>query len=200
MKHGSKTCWHWASAALLLAAMAMGPASGAGRAQKPAPKKPANELMLAGLRPGRDTLGAAKKMYGEEFRAMDSDDANAWTWNDACHHRALRVEGDDKGVIQVLGLEESHLMIPCRQEMMHTLRGDTWKTGHGLTIGDPRSKVIALYGEPGSSGPSTGEGQDLEMLYYAFDWAGSDVPQVMEVYCDRETGRVAHITLSYPSL
>jgi hypothetical protein len=38
------------------------------------------------------------------------------------------------------------------------------------------------------------------MLYYAFDWAGADVPQVMEVYCDTTTGRVVEITLSAPSL
>jgi hypothetical protein len=180
--------------------VAMGPAHSAGGRQKPTPKKPGNELMLAGLRPGRDTLDAAKKMYGAEFRVMESDDAEAWTWNDTCHHRALRVEGDNKGVIQVLALEESRLMTPCRKGMIEALRSETWRTGRGLSIGDPKTKVMVLYGEPGSRGPSTDEGRDLEMLYYAFDWAGSDVPQVMEVYCDRETGRVAQITLSYPSL
>ncbi|HEV2101325.1 MAG TPA: hypothetical protein VGR58_00970 [Candidatus Acidoferrum sp.] len=42
------------------------------------------------------------------------------------------------------------------------------------------------------------------MWYYAFDWAGADVPQVMEVLCTRETdgkpGRVVEITLAGPSL
>jgi hypothetical protein len=200
LKHGSKIFLLWGSAALVLAGMAMGSAGGGGRGQKPGLKKPSNELMLAGLRPGRDTLETAKRMYGGEFRIMDSDDAHAWAWIDTCRHRTLRVEGDNKGVIQVLGLEESQMMAPCRPGMTQSLHSDTWKTGRGLSIGDLRSKVIGLYGEPGSSGPSTGEGRDLEMLYYAFDWAGSDVPQVMEVYCDRATGRVAHLTLSYPSL
>jgi hypothetical protein len=37
-------------------------------------------------------------------------------------------------------------------------------------------------------------------MFYAFDWAGSDVPQVMEVLCERATGRVVEITLAFPSL
>jgi hypothetical protein len=42
------------------------------------------------------------------------------------------------------------------------------------------------------------------LLYYAFDWAGPDVPQVMEVLCtaqkDGEPGRVVEITLAAASL
>jgi hypothetical protein len=42
------------------------------------------------------------------------------------------------------------------------------------------------------------------LWYYAFDWAGADVPQVMEVLCTREAdgkpGRVVEITLAGPSL
>jgi hypothetical protein len=37
-------------------------------------------------------------------------------------------------------------------------------------------------------------------MFYMFDWAGSDVPQVMEVSCDKETGRVVEIMLAFPSL
>jgi hypothetical protein len=42
--------------------------------------------------------------------------------------------------------------------------------------------------------------RELELLYYAFDWAGSDVPQVMEISCERSTGKVLEITLAFPSL
>jgi hypothetical protein len=41
---------------------------------------------------------------------------------------------------------------------------------------------------------------ELEYLYYSFDWAGQGVPQVMEIYCARDTGRVLEITLAFPSL
>jgi hypothetical protein len=61
-----------------------------------------------------------------------------------------------------------------------------------------------LYGQPGSRGPSTKDGQQLELLYYAFDWAGPDVPQVMAVLCtpgsNAKPGRVVEITLMAPSL
>ena len=42
------------------------------------------------------------------------------------------------------------------------------------------------------------------MLYYAFDWAGPDVPQVMEVLCtvgnEGKPGVVVEITLAASSL
>ena len=64
--------------------------------------------------------------------------------------------------------------------------------------------VLKLYGEPDSRSPSTKDGQPLELWYYAFDWAGADVPQVMEVLCTREAegkpGQVVEITLAGPSL
>ena len=84
--------------------------------------------------------------------------------------------------------------------------GATWKwlTGHGLLIGSSCSRTFELYGQPGSRGPSTKDGQQLELLYYAFDWAGPDVPQVMAVLCtpgsSAKPGRVVEITLMAPSL
>jgi hypothetical protein len=41
---------------------------------------------------------------------------------------------------------------------------------------------------------------DLDRMNYQFSWAGSDVPQVMELLCARDTGRVVEITLAFPSL
>jgi hypothetical protein len=64
--------------------------------------------------------------------------------------------------------------------------------------------VVQLYGAPDSRSPSTKGGRQLELLYYAFDWAGADVPQVMEVACTVKEGlppgRVVEITLAAPSL
>jgi len=69
---------------------------------------------------------------------------------------------------------------------------------------DACSRVTDIYGKPDSRSPSTRGGQQLELLYYAFDWAGPDVPQVMEVLCtpqkDGMPGRVVEITLAGPSL
>jgi len=73
-----------------------------------------------------------------------------------------------------------------------------WGTGKGLKVCDAKSKAYSIYGEPSSVSPSTKNGQPLELLYYTFDWAGPDVPQVMEVVCtapkDGTPGRVVEIT------
>ena len=62
------------------------------------------------------------------------------------------------------------------------------------------SSSCAVYGEPDSRGPSTRQDEETEFLYYAFDWAGSEVPQVLEVTCNQKTGRVVQITLAAQSL
>jgi len=88
----------------------------------------------------------------------------------------------------------------CRAESSRA----RWSTGHGLALGDSSERVIALYGQPGTRGPSTEGKQKLELFYYAFDWAGPDVPQVMTVLCtpanEGKPGRVVEITLAAPSL
>jgi hypothetical protein len=69
---------------------------------------------------------------------------------------------------------------------------------------DSTGRVISLYGKPDSRSPSTKADQRLELLYYAFDWAGPDVPQVMEALCtvehDGKPGRVVEIALAASSL
>ena len=79
-----------------------------------------------------------------------------------------------------------------------------WDSGRGLAAERLASRLRELYGEPDSRSPSTKDGQQLELLYYAFDWAGPDVPQVMEVLCtaarNGKPGRVVEITLAAPSL
>ncbi|HWY45642.1 MAG TPA: hypothetical protein VNX66_19270 [Candidatus Sulfotelmatobacter sp.] len=93
-------------------------------------------------------------------------------------------------------------MVDCYEK--GSTRPPLLATGLGLTTFDSVSKVIALYGEPDSRSPSTKNGQPLELLYYAFDWAGPDVPQVMEVVCTAEKegkpGQVVEITLAAGSL
>lgn len=182
-----------------LAVMASPPGAGA---QTPVSSKRANELTLAGLRPGRSVLAEADARYKTKHR-VSGPSAEVPEWVDLCNRRLLRLEVEGKGVIQAvtvssLGLED----IPgdCSKKAYFAGVKELWKTGRGLKLGDPRDRIIELYGEPNSSGPSTKHDRELELLFYAFDWAGSDVPQVLEVSCDRATGRVVEITLAYPSL
>ena len=112
----------------------------------------------------------------------------------------MRIETDAKGVIQTVTLFRQDWPGDCGRKTEGSVPGSPWKTGRGLALRDSKQRVIELYGEPNSMSPSVGHGQELELLFYAFDWAGSDVPQVMEVTCDRASGQVIEITLAFPSL
>jgi hypothetical protein len=167
----------------------------------PAPKikkDRAYELTLARLRPGRDGSFRARSLYTDNVAT--SEDKRQFTWNDWCNKEQLIVELDDsQKILTVRVIEARGLPGDCDK-----IRPNPWKTGHGLRLGDAASRVVELYGEPDSRSPSTKGNEQLELLYYAFDWAGPDVPQVMEVLCtpekDGKPGRVVEITLAAPSL
>jgi hypothetical protein len=160
----------------------------------------ANELLLAGLRPGRDTLAIAQRRFKSK-KLAESEESGFKEWRDACSGRAIRVELDPKFVIQLitvttLGLKEG----ACGDRPGDFLDPKNWATGQGLRVGDSQDQVFAVYGEPKSTSPSSKYGEELELLVYQFDWAGADVPQVLEVLCARDTGRVVEMTLAFPSL
>jgi hypothetical protein len=159
-----------------------------------------NETLLAGLRPGRDTFAVAEKRFKLKNLAGNQD-SGIKEWRDDCSGRSIRLELDAKSTIQsititTLGFQEGK----CSDKRVEFLDPKNWVTGVGLRIGDPQDRIIDYYGEPNSSGPAAKNGQELELMSYQFDWAGSDVPQVMEVLCARDTGRVVEITLAFPSL
>ncbi|MGH9681776.1 MAG: hypothetical protein ACRD4Y_17655 [Candidatus Acidiferrales bacterium] len=159
-----------------------------------------NETLLAGLRPGRDTLAMAEKRFHRRELVAGGDSANR-EWRDACSGRGIRLELDAKSVVQSITISTLETQAgSCSDRPADFLEAKNWVTGRGLRIGDSQDRVTAIYGEPNSSGPASKNGHDLALMYYQFDWAGSDVPQVMEVLCARDSGRVVEITLAYPSL
>ncbi len=169
--------------------------------QKHAAKKVAhraNELTLAGLRPGRDRLSRAVRLYHNIDPKSSTNDSQT-VWLDPCRKQLLAIDFDAGKKIRVIRAGAVNLTADCV-----AVPPSPWKTGRGLRVGDPAEKVVQLYGEPDSRSPSTKGGQPLELWYYAFDWLGPDVPQVMEVLCtkekDGEPGRVVEITLAAPSL
>ena len=160
-----------------------------------------NETLLAGLRPGRDTFAVAEKRLKPKEISDELDIRRSKEWRDACSGRSIRLDIDAKSVIQsvtltTVGKQEGK----CSDRRPDFLDPKFWLTGLGLRMGDSQDRVVALYGEPNSSGPATKNGLELDLMYYQFDWAGSDVPQVMEILCARDTGRVVEITLAFPSL
>jgi hypothetical protein len=191
----------WLSVSWVLAAAitwASGARSASGAPQDAAHRN--NETLLAGLRPGRDAVAVAEKRF--KTKSL-SEEPNSGTreWRDDCSGRSIRLELNAKSVIQsvtitTLGAQEGK----CSDRRPDFLDPKNWVTGMGLRMGDSQDRVAGLYGEPNSSGPASKNGQELELMYYQFDWAGSDVPQVMEVLCARDTGRVVEITLAFPSL
>jgi hypothetical protein len=179
-----------------------------------------DELTLAGLRPGQDDFAKAQKLFRKP--TLTKFDGTNPIWRDACHNQSLSIITDaDSGTIQEVRVSEnsskftsgtpsSTIAEPgCAASGNSSTASSAnarsrWITGHGLLVGASCSRVFELYGQPGSRGPSTKDGQQLELLYYAFDWAGPDVPQVMAVLCtpgkNAKPGRVVEITLMAPSL
>jgi hypothetical protein len=169
---------------------------------KAGPKKTAahraNELTLAGLRPGKDNVERAVTLY-RQFN-HDKKPQGESVWFDHCRDTSLTVDSDGEKKIQEIRVALwGGSTADCSK-----MPPGPWKTGLGLWLSDSTAKIVQLYGEPDSKSPSSKGGQQLELWYYAFDWAGPDVPQVMEVMCtagqDGKPGRVVEITLAAPSL
>jgi hypothetical protein len=171
-----------------------------------------DELTLAGLRPGQDDFTKAQKLFRKP--SLTKFDGTNPIWHDPCRNQSLSVITDpDSGTIQEVRVSENNSKfasaIPpstVAESRCGSVAGtrSRWLTSHGLLIGSSCSRTLELYGQPGSRGPSTKDGQQLELLYYAFDWAGPDVPQVMAVLCtpgsSAKPSRVVEITLMAPSL
>jgi len=187
----------WRSISVSLLACSLATAQAPPAAKKTAAHR-ANELTLAGLRPGKDKLGRAVQLYRNIDPKSSTNDSQT-IWLDPCRKQLLAVDFDTEKKIQVIRAGTVNLSADCLAVSL-----SPWKTGLGLRVTDAARKVVELYGEPDSRSPSTKGGQPLELWYYAFDWAGPDVPQVMEVLCTREKdgqpGRVVEITLAAPSL
>ena len=191
----------WLCASALAACVTFAGAPTRLAAQGSAPAGRVNELLLAGLRPGKDTLAAAERRYKPKYSLARLTNDNVREWVDACRGKSLRVELDAKGSIRSVTISAlAPRDAKCVEKRGDFLSQSSWATGRGLRLGEPRDRVIDYYGEPNSSGPSVKGGRELELLSYTFDWAGPGVPQVLEVSCDRATGRVVEITLAYPSL
>lgn len=159
-----------------------------------------NELTLAGLRPGRDLVARALRRY--PLKRPDGSE-KMLSWHDDCQDYDLFVDSDRRDKVQSVRIGDANTGNFAQCELSPKFK-PWWVTGKHLALDDPVSRVVDIYGQPDSRSPSTRDGKQLELLYYTFDWAGPDVPQVMEVLCtaekDGKPGRVVEITLAGPSL
>jgi hypothetical protein len=196
-----KRAWmrFWASVSLgLLAMNAIGVAA-RGPVQSKSYSRH-NETILARISPGRTSMARALTLWRNP--AKNDEQNHSATWQ-SCDGDALNVNFSDEGLIQSVWLSKMKAR-PLRACANAVAMAPKLSTGMGLRLGDAATRVLQLYGEPDSRSPSTKDQQRLELLYYAFDWAGPDVPQMMEVLCtvekDGKPGRVIEITLSASSL
>jgi hypothetical protein len=185
---------------ILLFALAVSSAS-------PAPQSPAkaddktrpHEVSLARLRPGKDTISAANRLYDPALRHSLPGSSGQPEWYDACTGHFLRVEITEKGAIESVTVSAlGPRRDDCPANAPDFLHRRLWKSGRGLALGDPRKRVLQLYGQPDSSGPSTQHGRELQLLFYSYEELGTHVPQVMEITLERD--RVVQITLAFPGL
>jgi len=167
--------------------------------QKQKSAKGSNEMTLGAIQPGRDKLAAVEKQLNDHLRAESTDSAGIHAWTDPCSGRRLVLEVDRDGLIQTINVSGSPAHENCKSKT-DPKRDPVWATGLGLRLGDSSERVVELYGPPNSGGPSVKQGHELELMFYMFDWAGSNVPQVLEVSCDKQSGRVVEIMLAFPSL
>ena len=191
MRRASKRFWPLVSVVAAVAALAM-------RAAQP---ERVNELTLAGLRPGHDRVPASAKELRDLQR--DSTVTDAFVWGDICTHRELRVEADANGVVKIVTVGSSYkpeIMAKCAASLTDPNRLKLIATGQGLQLGDGCARIEQTYGKAESRSPSVKGSDQLELYLYTFDWAGPDVPQVMEVSCDASSQTVAEITLAASSL
>jgi hypothetical protein len=163
--------------------------------------KRSNELSLAGLRPGHDKLASPQKI----FRELDRDESvkDALLWGDVCTHRELSVEVDANQIVQTVTVDTNYkpeIMAKCSAVVMAPRRLNLLASGLGLQLGDPCSRIAEIYSKPVSESPSVRGSEQLELWLYSFDWAGSKVPQVMEVSCSVSSKQVVSITLAASTL
>ena len=194
MKLGSRKSWRLASLVAILAAMTPA-ATGLENSKR------ANERTLAGLRPGHDKIVAPQKIFRQLNR--DASAADELVWGDVCTHRELRVEVGAHKILQTVTVDthyQPESKATCLPIVMAPSRLKLLATGHGLQLGDSCDRVAEIYGKPESESPSVRGSEQLELSLYSFDWAGVDVPQVMEVSCDSSSRKVVAITLAASTL
>lgn len=141
MRRGWTKFWRCTSLVLIaaLSAFALAP-------QRTDAPKPMNELTLAGLRPGRDSVANAFKRYKQKY-LVSKTDADTKEWRDTCTGHSLALAVDSRSVIQEVTVS---VLVPrdgnCDNRRFEFLNLDDWVTGKGLRLGDSRNHVVELYG------------------------------------------------------
>lgn len=158
-----------------------------------APAAVGGELTLAGLRPGRDRLAQAIKLFGKRYTEAYENTPDLLLWADPKKQLYVRVELTPEKVIDAVTVSS----YGPEDAPASTLPALAAASGRGLRLGDPMEKTVQLYGQPYFQGPSTEGGRELTLMVHKFS-ASEDQPQVLETSYDPRTRRLVKITLSFP--
>jgi hypothetical protein len=198
LRRASKKFWLLVSAVVAIAALTMQGGWGAS-----GPKR-VNELTLAGLQPGKDAVEKADVRFGAELKTKTPDDSNSYSWHPGCPMDDLIIEVGANGLIRNITVAISHLTdhmtVDCSDRGVSRKFRSRTGSGRNLLLRDRCGRIEEIYGKAESRSPSVKGSDKLELYLYTFDWAGPDVPQVMEVSCDAATQTVTEITLAASSL
>jgi hypothetical protein len=201
LRRASKRFWLLVSVVVVVAVAALTMQGGWGAG---GPKR-VNELTLAGLQPGKDAFEKASKKLGKESNIRAQDDPNAHFWRINRDLDDLVIEADTNGIIRDVTVSffpnrTDRAEVDCADRVYSRKFRTRWGSGRNLLLHDRCDRIEEIYGKPGSRSPSVRGSDKLELYLYKFDWAGPDVPQVMEVYCDASTQTLVGITLAASSL
>jgi hypothetical protein len=198
LRRASKRFWLLVSVVAAVAALAMHGGSRAG-----GPKR-VHELTLAGLRPAKGSLEKASKKFGKESKIEAPDDPNAHSWQVNCSLDDLVIEAGPNGIIRNSTVSithaADHIIIACSDRAESRRFRSRFGSGRNLLLHDRCDRIEEIYGQAESRSPSVKGSDKLELYLYKFDWAGPDVPQVMEVSCDASSQTVVEITLAAATL
>lgn len=152
-----------------------------------------NELTLAGLRPGSSTVGSAVARFGAHWTHPSADEKDLYVWCDAAQGVRLSLEANPSGTIQVVTV--NRLLGAAPKACADRLPPSFARTGRGVRLGNSPQQLKHVYGKPFFEGPSSWNGQDVQLIVFNFSWAGSDKPQILESSFD-SAGRLVKMTLS----
>ncbi len=111
MRRGWTKFWRCTSVMLmaaLLASTLMAQRDGAAQGDNAQAQAPANELTLAGLRPGHDPVAEAFKRYKQKY-VVSKKSTDSKEWRDTCTGHSLALTVDPRSVIQQITVS---LLVP----------------------------------------------------------------------------------------
>jgi hypothetical protein len=161
--------------------------------------KQAIESKIAGLRPGRDSIGKAYSRFHKD-RVLKDSPPNSALWWSPCTQQTLTVSFDTNGVIWEVKIEpapQTSIIFDCdSRAYSRSVRARMGGTGRGLVFRDSCSRVRQLYGAPQRQDRSLLGDKDNDLFVYRFDRGIKQSLLTLEITCDSARNEVRSLKLT----